>query len=149
MIAAQLVACHNAAMESYRRSMLSEQTFEGRQENLNQANKLSRTYALLLDSLNRHRGKGQQRKQRSPSADNFAAPEAFFLGRLHYNAVRGSVCGRVRVIANDKDLPSLAFEEVCDPAGQFLSGVFRYVNGIATSARTVPPCARKRQPHPC
>src|ERR1700730_10726124 len=102
MIAAQLVACHNAAMESYRRSMLSEQTFEGRQENLNQANKLSRTYALLLDSLNRHRGKGQQRKQRSPSADNFAAPEAFFLGRLHYNAVRGSVCGRVRVIANER-----------------------------------------------
>jgi hypothetical protein len=61
MIAAQLVACHNAAMESYRRSMLSEQTFEGRGENLNQANKLSRTCALLLDSLNRHRGKGQQK----------------------------------------------------------------------------------------
>jgi hypothetical protein len=61
MIAGQLVACHNATMECYRRSMLSEQTFEGRQENLNQANKLSRTYALLLDSLNRHRGKGQQK----------------------------------------------------------------------------------------
>jgi hypothetical protein len=30
-------------------------------ENLNQANKLSRTYASLLDALNRHRGKGQQR----------------------------------------------------------------------------------------
>jgi hypothetical protein len=61
MIAAQLVSCHNATMECYRRSMLSDQTFEGRQENLNQANKLSRTYALLLDSLNRHRGKGQQK----------------------------------------------------------------------------------------
>jgi hypothetical protein len=61
MIAAQLIACHNATMECYRRSMLSEQTFEGRGENLNQANKLSRTYALLLDSLNRHRGKGQQK----------------------------------------------------------------------------------------
>jgi hypothetical protein len=61
MIASQLVACHNAAMECYRRSMLPEQTFQGRQENLNQANKLSRTYALLLDSLNRHRGKGQQK----------------------------------------------------------------------------------------
>jgi hypothetical protein len=61
MIAAQLVSCHNATMECYRRSMLSEQTFEGRQESLNQANKLSRTYALLLDSLNRHRGKGQQK----------------------------------------------------------------------------------------
>jgi hypothetical protein len=41
--------------------MHSDQTFEGRKENLNQANKLSRTYTLLLDALNRHRGKGQQR----------------------------------------------------------------------------------------
>jgi hypothetical protein len=61
MLAAQLVSCHNATMECYRRSMLSEQTFEGRQENLNQANKLSRTYATLLEALNRHRGKGQQK----------------------------------------------------------------------------------------
>ena len=60
MIAAQLVAAHNAAMECYRRAMLREQTFEGGRENLNQANKLSRTYAVLLDALNRHRGKGQQ-----------------------------------------------------------------------------------------
>jgi hypothetical protein len=41
--------------------MIREQTFEGRRENLNQANKLSRTYAVLLDTLNRHRGKGQQK----------------------------------------------------------------------------------------
>jgi hypothetical protein len=61
MIAAQLVACHNASMECYRRAMHSEQTFEGRRENLSQANKLSRTYATLLESLNRHRGKGQQK----------------------------------------------------------------------------------------
>jgi hypothetical protein len=61
MLAAQLVACHNAAMESYRRTMLGNQTFEGRRENLSQANKLSRTYATLLEALNRHRGKGQQK----------------------------------------------------------------------------------------
>jgi hypothetical protein len=61
MIAAQLIAAHNAAMECYRRAMLGEQTFEGRRENLNQANKLSRTYATLLEALNRHRGKGQQK----------------------------------------------------------------------------------------
>lgn len=35
MMAAQLIAAHNAAMECYRRAMLSEQTFEGRRENLN------------------------------------------------------------------------------------------------------------------
>jgi hypothetical protein len=61
MIAAQLLAAHSAAMECYRRAMLGEQTFEGRRENLSQANKLSRTYAVLLDALNHHRGKGQQK----------------------------------------------------------------------------------------
>jgi hypothetical protein len=61
MMAAQLLATHNAAMECYRRSMIAEQTFEGRQEALNQANKLCRTYAALLDALDRHRGKGQQK----------------------------------------------------------------------------------------
>lgn len=61
MVAAQLVAAHNAAMECYRRAMIGEQTFEGRRENLAQANKLSRTYAALLEALNRHRGKGQQK----------------------------------------------------------------------------------------
>jgi hypothetical protein len=61
MIAAQLVACHNASMECYRRAALGDQTFEGKHENLNQANKLSRSYTVLLDALNRHRGKGQQK----------------------------------------------------------------------------------------
>jgi hypothetical protein len=61
MIGAQLLVAHNAAMECYRRAMLRDQTFEGRRENLSQANKLSRTYATLLDALNRHRGKGQQK----------------------------------------------------------------------------------------
>jgi hypothetical protein len=61
MIAAQLIAAHNAAMECYRRAMIGEQTFEGRRENLSQANKLSRTYAALIEALNRHRGKGQQK----------------------------------------------------------------------------------------
>ena len=61
MMAAQLIAAHNAAMECYRRAMFAEQTFEGRRENLNQANKLSRTWAALLDALNKHRGKGQQK----------------------------------------------------------------------------------------
>ena len=41
--------------------MIGEQTFEGRRENLSQANKLSRTYTTLLEALNRHRGKGQQK----------------------------------------------------------------------------------------
>ena len=61
MMAAQLVAAHNATMECYRRAMNGEQSFEGRRENLTQANKLSRTYAALVEALNRHRGKRQQK----------------------------------------------------------------------------------------
>ncbi len=61
MMAAQLIAAHNAAMECYRRAMLPEQTVEGRRENLSQANKLSRTYTILVEALNRHRGKGHQK----------------------------------------------------------------------------------------
>jgi hypothetical protein len=61
MMAAQLVAAHNASMECYRRAMIGDQPFEGRRENLNQANKLSRTWTTLLDALNKHRGKGQQK----------------------------------------------------------------------------------------
>lgn len=60
-IAAQMIAAHNAAMECYRRAMLNEQSFEGRKENLTQANKLSRTHITLVEALNKHRGKGQQK----------------------------------------------------------------------------------------
>lgn len=61
MLAAQLIACHNAAMECHRRAMIGEQTFVARNENLSQANKLSRSFSTLLEALNRHRGKGQQK----------------------------------------------------------------------------------------
>ena len=61
MIAAQLLACHNASMECYRRAMLPDISFDTRHGNLNSANKLSRTYSTLLEALNRHRGKGQQK----------------------------------------------------------------------------------------
>ena len=61
MIGAQLVACHNASMECYRRAMLPDAPFDERHGNLNSANKLSRTYSTLAEALNRHRGKGQQK----------------------------------------------------------------------------------------
>jgi hypothetical protein len=61
MLAAQMIACHSAAMECFRRAMIKEQPFEGRQQNLNFANKLSRTYALHMEALDKHRGKGQQK----------------------------------------------------------------------------------------
>src|SRR6476619_393182 len=60
MLISQMIACHAASLECYRRAMLAEQSFEGRQSNLSAANKLSRTYTMLLDALSKHRGKGQQ-----------------------------------------------------------------------------------------
>ena len=53
---------YSAAMECYRRAMIPDQTFEGRRENLNQANKLVRSYAVLMEALDRHRGKGGQQR---------------------------------------------------------------------------------------
>jgi hypothetical protein len=50
MVAAQLIAAHNVAMECYRRAMIGDQSFEGRRESLSQANKLSRTFAALLEA---------------------------------------------------------------------------------------------------
>jgi len=41
--------------------MLEQQTFEGRRESLNQANKLVRSYTTLMEGLDKHRGKGQQK----------------------------------------------------------------------------------------
>jgi hypothetical protein len=60
MLIAQMIGCHNAAMECFRRAMISEQPFVGRQQNLSFANKLSRTFALHMEALDKHRGKGQQ-----------------------------------------------------------------------------------------
>ena len=62
MMGVQLLAAHSAAMECYRRAMLDQQTTESRVANLAQANKLSRTYATLIEALNRHHGEGGQQK---------------------------------------------------------------------------------------
>ncbi len=60
MLIAQMIGCHNAAMECFRRAMISEQPFAGRQQNLSFASKLSRTFSLHMEALDKHRGKGQQ-----------------------------------------------------------------------------------------
>lgn len=61
MLAAQMVAAHNAAMECYRRAMLPNQSFEGRQQNLAHAAKLSRTYVAQIEGLKRYRAKPEQK----------------------------------------------------------------------------------------
>ena len=61
MLAGQMVATHNAAMECLRRAMKEGQTFEGRDQNLKHATKLMGLYERQLAALDKHRGKGQQR----------------------------------------------------------------------------------------
>jgi hypothetical protein len=63
MIATQLVGAHDAAMECYRRAMNSNVAPQAVADLLNQANKLSRTYSILLESLDKHRGKPPQKVQ--------------------------------------------------------------------------------------
>jgi hypothetical protein len=60
MLAAQMIATHDAMMDCIRRAQIPEQTFDGRQMNLNHANKLARTCAALVEALDGHRGRGQQ-----------------------------------------------------------------------------------------
>jgi len=61
MLATQMVATHNAAMECLRRAMLGGQTFEGRDQSLKHAAKLLSIYLRQIEVLNKHRGKGQQK----------------------------------------------------------------------------------------
>ena len=55
MLASQLIATHNMAMECATTAMIQGQVFEAKMQYMNQSNKLSRTYAALLQALDNHR----------------------------------------------------------------------------------------------
>lgn len=61
MLAAQMVGTHSAALECLRRAAITDQTFAGRDMALKHSQKLMALYAKQLDTLNKHRGKGQQK----------------------------------------------------------------------------------------
>ena len=61
MLATQMVATHSAAMECLRLSMIQKQPFEVRDNNLRHAAKLMSIFTKQLETLNRNRGKGQQK----------------------------------------------------------------------------------------
>lgn len=61
MLAAQMIAVHNASMDCLGRASVPDQSAEARMNNLAMANKLSRTYATLLQALDRHRARGVQK----------------------------------------------------------------------------------------
>ena len=61
MLATQMVATHNAAMECLRRAMIPAHPIQGRDLNLKHATKLLSVYSRQIEVLNKHRGKGQQK----------------------------------------------------------------------------------------
>ena len=60
MLASQMVTVHNLSMEMARRALLSEQTLEGVNLNINFMTKLNRTYTAQIEALTRYRNKGKQ-----------------------------------------------------------------------------------------
>ena len=61
LLALQMVGTHFAALECLRRAALPSQTLVGLEHSLKHAQKLMALYAKQLETLNRHRGKGQQK----------------------------------------------------------------------------------------
>ena len=61
VLVAQMVATHNASMECMKRAALENQTFEGRNVSLAHAQKLMRLYLDQMKTLNKHRGKSDQK----------------------------------------------------------------------------------------
>jgi hypothetical protein len=61
MLAIQMIAVHNMAMETIKRAMITGQTFEGTEANVNHATKLLRTFTAQVETLKRYRTGGQQK----------------------------------------------------------------------------------------
>jgi hypothetical protein len=61
MLAVQMIAVHNMAMETMKRAMITDQTFAGKEANVNQATKMLRTFNVQIEALKRYRTGGQQK----------------------------------------------------------------------------------------
>ncbi len=61
MLAVQMIAVHNLVMETMKRAMITGQTFEGTEANVNHATKMLRTFTAQIESLKRYRTGGQQK----------------------------------------------------------------------------------------
>ena len=62
LLAVQMVATHNTAMEMLRRALLEGQTVDGANHCVNRATKLLRTFTAQMQALNKYRGKGTEQK---------------------------------------------------------------------------------------
>ena len=59
MLAGQMTAVHNMAMEMAKRALLAGQTVEGVSENVSRASRLMRTFCAQVEALQRYRNAGQ------------------------------------------------------------------------------------------
>jgi len=62
LLAVQMVACHNMALECANRAMLPDQTSDGVNANVNRVTKLMRTFTAQVEALQKLRGKTSQQK---------------------------------------------------------------------------------------
>ncbi len=61
MLAVQMIAVHNMAMETMKRAMISDQTEYGMDVNVNRATRMLRTFNAQMEALKRYRTGGQQK----------------------------------------------------------------------------------------
>jgi len=61
MLAIQMIAVHNMAMETMKRAMITDQTSFGTEANVNHATKMLRTFTTQMEALKRYRTGGQQK----------------------------------------------------------------------------------------
>ena len=61
MFAAQMIACHGAAMTCYERAAITDQHLASRMAHLNLGARLGRTFTDLTHALNKHRGRADQK----------------------------------------------------------------------------------------
>ena len=61
MLAIQMIAVHNIAMETMKRAMITGQTCQGTEGNVNNATKMLRTFTAQMEALKRYRTGGQQK----------------------------------------------------------------------------------------
>ncbi len=61
MLATQMAAVHTMAMSMASRTMLSDQSVDGVNFNVNRVTKLMRTFTTQMEALNKYRTKGQQK----------------------------------------------------------------------------------------
>lgn len=61
MLAAQMLACHGAAMTCYERAAVTDQHLASRMAHLNLGARLGRTFTDLTHALNKHRGRADQK----------------------------------------------------------------------------------------